>query len=484
VVFTSIVFLCMFLPAVLLAYHAVPERFRNAVALTGSLFFYAWGAPTFVVVLVVSSLLDYVASRRLPAWRGTTAGRALLSLAVAANLAVFLYCKYMNFFVEQANHLLGWLHHEPIAWTAIVLPIGISFFTFQKLSYLVDVYRGTAEPAPGFGHYLLYVTLFPQLIAGPIVRYHDVSAQLISRSVDDEAFLGGAWRFATGLAKKVLIADTLATTVDLAFGASAAAAVDPATLTRGAAWLAAFCYSMQLYFDFSGYSDMAIGLGRMLGFRFLENFDHPYVSRSMNEFWQRWHISLTNWMREYLYIPLGGNRLSPWRTTLNLWIVFLVSGFWHGASWNFIAWGALHGALLTSERFARHQRWPSWPAALAMPRTFLAVLVGWVLFRAWDLTQAVGFLRAMLLPADSASLGVADIARPWTWWTLGAASLLAVAPLWARSSPWLGDWVVPAGIPHETRRVLLRAGCCTALVVASFALIVSSDFNPFIYFQF
>lgn len=484
-VFTSVVFLCMFLPAVLVVYHAVPERFRNAVALTASLAFYAWGAPRFVVVLVASSLVDYLCSHALPARRGTRAGRLLLLAGVGANLAVFLYCKYMNFFVEQANQALTWAGAEPVAWAAIVLPVGISFFTFQKLSYVVDVYRGEVEPAPGFGHYLLYVTLFPQLIAGPIVRYSDVSAQLVRRQVEDEDFLAGVWRFGVGLAKKVLVADTLAVTADAAFGATAAAAVDPATLTRAAAWLGAACYALQLYFDFSGYSDMAIGLGRMFGFRFLENFDHPYVSRSISEFWQRWHISLSTWMREYLYIPLGGNRVASWRVYLNLWIVFLLSGFWHGASWNFVAWGAFHGALLSIERFARGRGMRPWPALVAIPRTIVLVMLGWVFFRAWTLPQAWAYLETMLGPTHGgATVGFAAIARPWTVPMLACAAMLAVAPLWTRSPAWLGDWIVVPGTVHESRSLALRAGVCTALVAASFVIVASSDFSPFIYFQF
>lgn len=484
-VFTSVFFLCLFLPVVLVLYHNVPERFRNAVALAASLGFYAWGAPQFVAVLIVSSLVDYLCSHAIPTRRGTRTGRLLLVAGVGANLTVFLYCKYMNFFVEQANQVLAWTGNEQLPWTAIVLPVGISFFTFQKLSYLVDVYRGEVEPAPGFGHYLLYVTLFPQLIAGPIVRYHDVSVELVQRHVDEEDFLTGVWRFGVGLAKKVLLADTLAVTVDDAFGATAATAVDPATLTQGAAWLGAACYTLQLYFDFSGYSDMAIGLGRMFGFRFLENFNHPYVSRSISEFWQRWHISLSHWMREYLYIPLGGNRVAGWRVYLNLWIVFLLSGFWHGASWNFLAWGAFHGAVLSAERLSRALGTPRWPTALAIPRTILLVTLGWVFFRAWNLSQAWGYVLTMIGHTHGEpNIGLEAISRPWTGPVFVGAALLAVAPLWTSSPAWLGDWVVPTGAAHESRSLAVRAGVCTLLVVASFMFVASSEFSPFIYFQF
>jgi alginate O-acetyltransferase complex protein AlgI len=486
-VFSSVVFLCFFLPAVLTLYYLTPPRYRNLTALASSLVFYAWGAPDFVAVLVLASVVDFTCSRRMIRYRGLRRAKLLLTAAVLTNLVIFLYCKYMNFFVDQVNHVLGWAQCQPVAWTAVVMPIGISFFTFQKLSYLIDVYRGEAEPAPTFGHYLLYVTLFPQLIAGPIVRYHDVSQQLVRRCYSDEQFLVGAWRFAVGLAKKVILANTLASVADAAFGSTAHTVTDPHSLTCGAAWLAAVCYAMQLYFDFSGYSDMAIGLGKMLGFHFLENFDYPYVARSVTEFWRRWHISLSNWMREYLYIPLGGNRVAAWRVYLNLWIVFVLSGFWHGASWNFIVWGGLHGALLTGERFARARNWRPWPAALAIPRTFLLVLTAWVFFRAWDLSQAVQYLQVMFAPRAATAAGplaAADLLDPATGTALAAALLLSVAPLLGRFHRVLDDWTISDHDPREYLQLTLRAGCSVVLLIASYALLVTSSFNPFIYFRF
>lgn len=390
--FSSVLFLFGFLPLVLAVYYIVPERFRNAVALLASLGFYAWGAPQFVLVLIASSWGDYVLANAVQASPDSVRQKRLLTVAVGLNLVLLLYCKYMNFFVEQANAVGSAFGFGEIAWTSIVLPIGISFFTFQKISYLVDVFRRQAQPAGNFGQYLLYVALFPQLIAGPIVRYHDVAAQIRKRSHSDEQFLVGTWRFTIGLAKKVLIADTLAVVADAAFGGTAETIADPTRLSLAAAWTAAVCYALQLYFDFSGYSDMAIGLGKMFGFDFLENFNQPYISKSVTEFWRRWHISLSNWMREYLYVPLGGNRVAPWRLYLNLWIVFLLSGFWHGASWNFVIWGAIHGGILTAERLASKYKLPRWPAALAVPRTFCLVLFAWIFFRAWDFSQATSYL--------------------------------------------------------------------------------------------
>lgn len=486
-VFSSVIFLCFFLPAVLVAYHVLPARFRNAVALGGSLVFYAWGAPDFVVVLVLTSLVDYVCSRQMARRRGSPREKLMLTIAIAANLGIFFYCKYMNFFVDQANCLLQWTSCEPLVWTGIIMPVGISFFTFQKLSYVVDVYRGTATVAPSFGHYLLYVTLFPQLIAGPIVRYHDVSQQLVQRNHTDEQFLAGVWRFSVGLAKKVILANTLATVADAAFGGTSATATDPHSLTCTAAWMAAVCYAMQLYFDFSGYSDMAIGLGKMFGFDFLENFDYPYISRSVTEFWRRWHISLSNWMREYLYIPLGGNRVAPWRVYLNLWIVFVLSGFWHGASWNFVVWGALHGAMLTAERFARMRRWMAWPAFFALPRTFLLVLIAWVFFRAWDLSQAITYLHVMFSPwidSGAAAVDLSDIIQPQAYAVLLVALVFSVAPLFGKAHLVIEEWPVAENDSREQFQLAMRASASTVLLASSFAVLVSSSFNPFIYFRF
>jgi alginate O-acetyltransferase complex protein AlgI len=289
------------------------------------------------------------------------------------------------------------------------------------------------------------------------------------------------------LAKKVIIANTLATVVDSAFGGTPATAVNPQTLTCGAAWFAAVCYSMQLYFDFSGYSDMAIGLGKMLGFEFLENFNLPYISSSITEFWRRWHISLSNWMREYLYVPLGGNRVAPWRVYMNLWIVFLLSGFWHGASWNFIVWGALHGAALTVERLAAKQHMPKWPASLAIPRTFLLVTVAWVFFRAWDLSQATGILSVMFMPlaeAGTATVTLSSMMSPQHNITLALAVLLSLAPFEGRLGSLKEGWTITGDSWHARLQLLLRGVCCVVMLAGSYALLVSSSFNPFIYYRF
>jgi len=477
-VFSSREFLFIFLPVLLLLYSIVPARWRNGVALAGSLFFYAWGAPRFVFVLCGSSLIDYVLSRRIAVAGTRTVRRRTLAAAVTVNLAVFLYAKYANFFVGEANRALTAFGADPVSWTEIVLPIGISFFTFQKLSYLIDVYRGIVAPARSFATYLLYVSLFPQLIAGPIVRYHDVNRQLAERTLSTDKMLDGIWRFCTGLAKKVLVANVLGEVADRAFG------LEIARLTAPQAWIGVLCYSFQIYFDFSGYSDMAIGLGRMLGFRFLENFNRPYTARTFTEFWRRWHISLSNWMREYLYIPLGGNRCGRARTYLNLWIVFVLSGFWHGAAWNFVVWGAYHGFFLCLDKLTGFSRRRSMPAWIGIPLTFSLVTVGWVFFRAADLAHAGDYLgRMFLVSAPAADAGIMH----WgSFCDLRASTLLFVAavlsfgPALFKPPAALRERIAPDGLIP----LLARYGTAMLLLAVSAAALAAGQFNPFIYFRF
>ena len=475
-VFSSITFLFVFLPALLAAYYVCPNRYRNGVALAGSLFFYAWGAPRFVLVLVASSLADYLLSQELPEGRRTPGRRkGVLALAVALNVGLLLYFKYANFFVAELNGWLARFGAGQASWAAVVLPIGISFFTFQKVSYLVDVYRGTARVARNAADYLLYVTLFPQLIAGPIVRYHDVALQLIRREHTRERFFTGILRFCQGLGKKVLVANTMAEVADAAFGAA------PGTLSCGGAWLGAVAYAFQIYFDFSGYSDMAIGLGRMLGIEFLENFNRPYVSRTITEFWRRWHISLSNFMREYLYIPLGGNRKGVVRTYFNLWLVFLVSGFWHGAAWNFVAWGAFHGFFLCLDKLFKNTRAMRAPAWAGIPITFVLVLFSWVLFRAETLAQAVAYMGRMVDVFGAAPAAAAFEFGRRHWTMLAAAFVLCFGPA-LKAHPFDFMRLEPA---HATvGQAAVRFAAAMVLLVWSAAVLATSSFNPFIYFRF
>jgi alginate O-acetyltransferase complex protein AlgI len=347
----------------------------------------------------------------------------------------------------------------------------------------VDVYRGEAPPARSFVRYLLYVALFPQLIAGPIVRYHDIARQLDERDTDTERLLSGIWRFCVGLAKKVLIANVVAGPADWAFG------VAPSQLGAGAAWLGLVCYALQIFFDFSAYSDMAIGLGRTLGFEFLENFDAPYISGSITEFWRRWHISLSTWMREYVYIPLGGNRLGPSRTYLNLWITFLFSGFWHGAAWNFVVWGAYHGALLSAHRWMRRVGVRTLPPLLARPATFLLVLLGWVFFRTAEapVGQSIAYLAALFGGGGAAPAVVEALTTylrdPILLTTLAGAALVTVAPLLGVPASWR-DAPVREESPFAALRLAARTTVAGLLFLASLCALASGRFNPFIYFRF
>ncbi len=479
-VFSSMVFLCVFLPVTLSVYLVCPEKFRNWVALSASLVFYSWGAPQFVWVLVLSSFMDYQCSMRfVPSFGVKTTKitkRNIMIAALGANIVVLAYFKYMNFFASQVFSLMdmmGWPHVE---WMAVALPIGISFFTFQKISYLVDVYRGRVAPAASFSTYLLYVSFFPQLIAGPIVRYHDIAHQLAKRQVDAESVLQGFWRFSVGLGKKVLIANTLGEVADHAFSH------DLGPLSASAAWLGAICYSFQIYFDFSGYSDMAIGLGRMLGFKFLENFNCPYIARNFTEFWGRWHISLSNWMKSYLYIPLGGNRCGPVRRVVNLWIVFLISGFWHGAAWNFLIWGAYHGFFLSMDKLMGKQN--SWiPSAIKIFMTFILITIGWVFFRHENMSQSVAYLCQMVTMGTHSSGSLDQWVRPHHWMILGIAGCLSFAPA-LMGGRTKAEWQIFGNDAFGAYKLAARSMATAGLLVASFAVLAATNFNPFIYFRF
>ncbi|HNZ43107.1 MAG TPA: MBOAT family O-acyltransferase, partial [Bacteroidales bacterium] len=344
-VFSSVLFLFFFLPITLLLYYITRKRYKNLVALLASVVFYAWGAPLFVFVIFGSIICDFLFAKYIHKSEGLKK-KLLLTAAISLNVGILIYFKYANFFVENLNTLLYSFGFTEIQWVKIALPIGISFFTFHEMSYVIDVYRGVKPPMKNILNYALYILFFPQLIAGPIIRFNEISDQIEDRryqfTVDNH--LLGFFRFVIGLAKKVLIANVLGEEADRIF------ALGFYDLTTPLAWLGVLAYAFQIYFDFSGYSDMAIGLARMMGFIFPENFNNPYISQSITEFWRRWHMSLSRWMRDYLYISLGGNRVSVPRMYFNLAFVFLISGFWHGAEWNFIFWGAFHGLFLILDR--------------------------------------------------------------------------------------------------------------------------------------
>ncbi|MCB9759856.1 MAG: MBOAT family protein [Alphaproteobacteria bacterium] len=470
-VFASNVFLFLFLPAFLAVYYATPRQGRAFVIALGSYVFYGWWRPDFLALVLLSTVLDHTCGQRIAeAQARGERGRAWLTLSVIANLGLLGYFKYANFGIESFNLLMTSVGLDPVAWSAVVLPVGISFYTFQTMSYTIDVYRGAAPPVQRFRDFMCYVALFPQLVAGPIVRYSDVAEQLRSRTHSLAKLSEGGRRFMVGFCKKVLIADTVAPLVDAAFKLP-----EP---TMADAWLGAAAYTVQLYYDFSGYSDMAIGLGLMLGFRFPENFNHPYISRNITEFWQRWHISLSTWLRDYLYVPLGGNRRGPRRTYVNLALVMLLGGLWHGANWTFLLWGAWHGGLLAVERrFSRKEGRRRVVRPMPIPFVMLLVVLGWVMFRAPDVHTALGFYGGMFGANGLAiSEAMAWQVRRWSVVMVAVGLVLVyVAPWWRALREAGAAWGRRLG-PVELAFVPLFA---LALLRLS-----AQSYSPFLYFQF
>ena len=464
--FSSSVFLAVFLPCVLAVYHGLlrgHRRAQNLFLLLSSLFFYWWGEPKFVLVMVLSIVMNYLFGLWTAAFRAR--GRKLtapIACTVAANLAILFVFKYLDFTVRNLN-LLGFDLTPP----GILLPIGISFFTFQAMSYVFDIARGCGSVQKNPLNVGLYIALFPQLVAGPIVKYETVAAQILHRKESWDDFAEGVRRFLIGLAKKVLLANQLAVVADAAFGADAP--------TAAFAWLGAVCYTLQIYYDFSGYSDMAIGLGRMFGFRFMEKFNWPYASKSVTEFWRRWHISLSTWFRDYVYIPLGGSRVEHrWQLLRNLFVVWLLTGVWHGANWTFIAWGMLYFVLLVLEKLCGlGKHWPAWAGHVY---TLLMVNFAWVLFRAADIGAAGRYLLAMF----GANGWWEGLAAFWSREQLVflAAGLLFAAPF----APWLRQKVA------RSRLHALWNGLYVAALLALFVVVVvflaKGTYNPFIYFNF
>ena len=354
-----------------------------------SIVFYAYGAPTFVLLLLGSTVINFYLVKLLYKSENLAHKKLFAGLAIAVSLGLLAYFKYANFFVDNVNALLGVFGLQPFTFAKVLLPIGISFFTFQSITYVVDTYRNVHKPMERLTDYMLYIIMFPQLIAGPIVRYCDIADEIRNREQNWSESLLGFYRFAIGLSKKVLIADVIGCQVDTLL------AGDLLTMGTGTAWITIIAYTMQLYFDFSGYSDMAIGLGKIMGFHFPENFDNPYNSASVSEFWRRWHITLGTFMRNYLYIPLGGNRCSKPRMYFNLWVVFLLSGLWHGASWNFVVWGAYHGVWLVLERIGLGKFYEKIGKIPSVILTFIIVTVGWALFRIENLSDAFTFISRL-----------------------------------------------------------------------------------------
>ncbi len=468
-VFTSYIFVFYFLPLVLAGYYALPARsaWRNAWLLITSYVFYGWWNPWFVLLMLGVTVVNFVAGR-LIAHHGASARQRWWSVTAAIVLSLGLLCffKYFGFLQTNLNHVLAAFGAEGVRVWQIVLPIGISFYIFHALSYAVDVYRGTAPVARSFADFACYIALFPQSVAGPIIRYNTVAHDLRDRTHTTQRFASGAALFILSFAKKVLLANPIGTVADAAFGAQ--------SLDAPAAWFGVIAYALQIYFDFCGYSDMAVGLGRMFGFEFMKNFDAPYRAESITDFWRRWHISLSTLLRDYLYVPLGGNRGSTARTYANLAIVMLLGGLWHGANWTFLAWGAYHGALLIAERWAgRKPPYARLPRAVRVTVTFILVLGSWVWFRAESLPAALAYFAAMFgggTPDETTALLAAQLYAPGklTFMTIGALLLCSPrqAHEWSESLTW--------------PRALILAPTFALALAAMF----SQTANPFLYFQF
>jgi alginate O-acetyltransferase complex protein AlgI len=470
-VFSSIIFLFRFLPLFMICYFLAPGRMKNLVLLLGSLVFYAWGEPVYVVLMLFSTVSDYIHGRLIDAKRGTRAAKGLLVSSLAINLLLLGFFKYADFLIQTVNVSVG----TSIPLLELGLPIGISFYTFQTMSYTIDVYRGEAKVQKNLLDFAVFVTMFPQLIAGPIVKYRQVEERLHNRKPDIFDISYGTKRFVLGLAKKVLLANNIGLLWDAVKG------LDYGEMSVLTAWLGIVAFALQIYFDFSGYSDMAIGLGAVLGFVFPENFNYPYISRSVTEFWRRWHISLSSWFKEYVYIPLGGNRKGLPRQILNILIVWMLTGIWHGAGWNFLLWGLWFAAFLILEKLFLGRVLSGLPELLGHLYCLAVVLVGWAVFELDSVGAITGYLAAMF--------GVGDRAL-WDGQALylGRENLILLAVGAIASTP------LCAGMVNRLRGS--QAGCSmavyrlgekvipAALLILSIAYVVEASYNPFLYFRF
>jgi alginate O-acetyltransferase complex protein AlgI len=466
-VFTTHIFLFYFLPAVLLIYYSLPFKWRNLFLTLVSYIFYGWWEPWFVILMMISTVVDYFCGKAISA-PGASRARRLggLLTAIVCDMGLLAFFKYYAFTAENLNRLLQAFGSDLLPVLQITLPIGISFYTFESMSYTIDVYRGVVKPARSFSDLSCFISLFPHLVAGPIVRYNVIAEQLVSREHSWEKFSSGVALFIVGFAKKILLANPMGSVADAVFAAQSPYFLD--------AWFGVIAYAFQIYFDFSGYSDMAVGLSRMFGLVIPKNFASPYLAESITDFWRRWHISLSTWLRDYLYVPLGGNRHAQRRTYFNLTIVMLLGGLWHGASWTFVIWGAYHGILLAFERWCGKKTIYAWlPHSGRVAVTFVLVLFSWVLFRSSSFPHALSYLRSMFGMASSGSASLllaAEIYTPYCLTILGLCALLSFQSL------EVYDWV--EGL-NWTRSMIL---------VPLFALAVmamfTQTFNPFLYFQF
>lgn len=467
--FSSITFLFLFLPVVLAVYYIVPYKAKNIILLVASLFFYAWGEPVYVILMILSIIFNYFCGRDIKEHEDDPRkAKTGVIFALAGNLLILGFFKYYGFLIETLNAILP----TDIPYRELALPVGISFYTFQAISYILDVYWKKAEPQKNILYFALYISMFPQLIAGPIVRYADIEEQLRRRKMSASKIGLGSMYFIMGLAKKVILANTAGAVFE------EISAMPTGSLSILTAWLGAFSYAFQIYFDFSGYSDMALGLGRMFGFEFKKNFDYPYISKSVTEFWRRWHISLSTWFREYVYIPLGGNRCSVSRNIFNLMIVWTLTGMWHGAAWNFIAWGVYYGVVLVMEKYIWGTTVDRLPGAAQHIYTGIIVLVGWVFFFSPSLGYAMRYLLAMI----GGGAGIVDSTGAFLLFSHWLLYLLAVI-----GSSALGLNLIKALIRLPGNRYIqltVAAVIYIGIFLISVAFLVTDTFNPFLYFRF
>lgn len=480
-VFSSLTFLCAFLPIVVILYGILPVKCRNFFLLAASLFFYAWGEPRYILIMLFSTVFDYINGRLIEYYdeqKKCKAKKRVVIVLIVGNLAILVFFKYADMLIASWNQITA----SDVALLKIALPIGISFYTFQTMSYTIDVYRGIVKAQHNLISFGMYVCMFPQLIAGPIVRYQTIADQIDERKESNAVWVAGMQRFTLGLAKKVILANQIGRLWEEISSGSL-----PQLSTAGA-WLGAIAYTFQIYFDFSGYSDMAIGLGKMFGFSFPENFKHPYESKSITEFWRRWHITLSTWFREYLYIPLGGNRKGIKRQIANLLIVWFLTGLWHGASWNFVLWGLYYFILLVLEKvflLKEMQRWPGW---LQHFYALFFIVMGWVIFAIENFDKMGQYLLIMFGIRGS----LINTTAQYQWYTyafflliLAIASTTIVSKLWNRIRRHMireeADFVREKGLRAE---FILKSVVSVLLLVISLAMLVAGSFNPFLYFRF
>lgn len=468
--FSSITFLFIFLPLTLLLYYLVPFRMKNYVMLAASLIFYAWGEPVYIILMILSIILNYFCGQDIYEKRDNArAMKMSLMFGVVMNLLILGFFKYYGLLMDTINAILP----IDIPYRVLALPIGISFYTFQAMSYLIDVYRKEVKPQENILYFALYISMFPQLIAGPIVRYIDIEEQLKERSINSTKFGEGAMYFIRGLAKKVVLANTFGSVYEQV------AAMQMGSFSTLTAWVGAIAYAFQIYFDFGGYSDMAIGLGKMFGFEFLPNFNYPYIAKSITDFWRRWHISLSTWFREYVYIPLGGNRCTPSRHILNLLIVWMLTGLWHGAQWNFMFWGLYYGVILILEKYLWGSKIEKLPSAVQHIYAFVLILFGWVFFFSPTLGYAGQYLKVMFGIGAKGIFDKQGFFMIFTNWLLIVIAILASAPRGYKLLKKItGRW------QSEEVRAIVTCAVYIAMFLLCIAFLVTETYNPFLYFRF